>query len=840
MPRICFVLLTSLLLMLAIPSASQAQQQQLFQYQLDTTTVVANPERGFQPESYADDTGFEGGDVSDHWNRQVFAGYQAGTSDAINGAHAKVCRRMYYLYNFRTQPISQAYLNLIQAQIDSIRAGGMKVKIRFAYAGSGRGVGNPSMQQMLAHIQQLSPLLKRNGDVIIAYQMGFIGQGDGEWWGDNTYNLGADYGFTDYKTGGNAGTTDTTDQRILITAFLRAIPSYRGVELRYPRVIMWIYGATPVTTATAFDGSDKSRVGFYNDAFATRGDDMGTYDMHPNRWNNGGGANDDTSFAKKFIQALTPWVNTSFETDATDGAFDGSGASYEIKVQAEMQRMHMQGGNPHYSPGATSIWKSTGAFARMDKFLGYRFGLRQASVPQQAPAGGACRITGQIANMGWANVVNPRGFELVLVNPTTRDVIHINLLKPRQQPYDPRFWMAGTTTSFDTTVQLPASMVAGTWQSYLNFPDTCASLYANAAYSIQLLQQPTTWQAKTGYNFLGNIQVTSGTPPPPPPPASVPPTPVVLAASAITSTGFTANWSAATGATGYYLDVATNSDFSALISGYYNKDVGGVTTAQVSGLTATTPYWYRVRAYNAAGVSGNTIVTPVTTTGTTPPPPPPPPPPSSIPVAPVVVAATNVTAQGFTANWLAATGATGYFLDVATDSSFPGTAMAAGYYNRTVPNVTSLQVSGLTASTSYWYRLRASNSAGTSGSTVVMAITTAGTTPPPPPPPSQFVVMQLSNASVNLPPNGGTLTIGILAVGTLPLAWSAFPADVSWLHPGGAGAILSVNFDQNVTGAPRVGTLVVKSNAINSPVVISIIQSGVQTGNNGAKVVISK
>ncbi len=49
------------------------------------------------------------------------------------------------------------------------------------------------------------------------------------------------------------------------------------------------------------------------------------------------------------------------------------------------------------------------------------------------------------------------------------------------------------------------------------------------------------------------------------------------------------------------------------------------------------------------------------------------------PGGPVTLPATNITATSFTANWQGLPGATGYFLDVATDPSF--TNFVAGYNN---------------------------------------------------------------------------------------------------------------------------------------------------------------
>jgi len=94
--------------------------------------------------------------------------------------------------------------------------------------------------------------------------------------------------------------------------------------------------------------------------------------------------------------------------------------------------------------------------------------------------------------------------------------------------------------------------------------------------------------------------------------SAAPAAPVLSAATDVTDTSFTANWAAVAGATGYRLDVATN-NFpeigTAYVSGYEDKPVSG-TSQSVTGLTAGTTYYCRVRAVNNGGASANSNTIP--------------------------------------------------------------------------------------------------------------------------------------------------------------------------------------------------------------------------------------
>jgi len=97
--------------------------------------------------------------------------------------------------------------------------------------------------------------------------------------------------------------------------------------------------------------------------------------------------------------------------------------------------------------------------------------------------------------------------------------------------------------------------------------------------------------------------------------------------------------------------------------------------------------------------------------------------PSAVPSATV---ATLPTTSSFTANWNAIAGVTSFFLDVSTNSNF--TSFVTGYNNLAVGNVVTYPITGLSAGTTYYYRvLTNSNSCGSSYSNVISQTTVSVT-----------------------------------------------------------------------------------------------------------------
>ncbi|NUN10837.1 MAG: carboxypeptidase regulatory-like domain-containing protein, partial [Ignavibacteriaceae bacterium] len=171
----------------------------------------------------------------------------------------------------------------------------------------------------------------------------------------------------------------------------------------------------------------------------------------------------------------------------------------------------------------------------------------------------------------------------------------------------------------------------------------------------------------------------------------------------------TLSWNSSTGAASYTLQVSTSNSFSSYV---YNQSGLTGTSQQVSGLSNSTTYYWRVSATNSYGTSAYSSVRSFTTAAG-----------GTAPSAPTLSSPSNgATGVGIppTLSWNASTGAVSYTLQVSTSNSF-----SSYVYNQNGLTGTSQQVSGLSNSTTYYWRVSSTNSYGTSSYSSVWSFTTA-------------------------------------------------------------------------------------------------------------------
>ncbi len=156
----------------------------------------------------------------------------------------------------------------------------------------------------------------------------------------------------------------------------------------------------------------------------------------------------------------------------------------------------------------------------------------------------------------------------------------------------------------------------------------------------------------------------------------------------VSTSGFTAKWTGADYTKGYFLDVASDPDFSNFIDEFENLEVGDTNQFFVPiNDTAVKKVYYRLKADYDSVYSdySNTIS-------------------FDLPYAPVCYQATNVTTKSFNARWNKIPNADYYILDVATDSLFDNYFENYYFY---VLDTNFHTVVGLEPETDYFYRVRA-------------------------------------------------------------------------------------------------------------------------------------
>lgn len=178
--------------------------------------------------------------------------------------------------------------------------------------------------------------------------------------------------------------------------------------------------------------------------------------------------------------------------------------------------------------------------------------------------------------------------------------------------------------------------------------------------------------------------------------------------------------------------------------------------------------------------------------------------------APVATAATNIAGSGmlmnFTANWLAVAGATGYRIDIATDSTF--TLLVAN----------NLSVSGLSYTAlgwvlkPYYYRVRAVSATTTSPNSNVIVVT---------PPAAAALNVSLQTLSTTASQSTSSATI------TSNVAWTA-SSNQAWVTlqqtSGSGNGTLSFTISTNTTTSARSAIITISGGGITRTILI--VQSG--------------
>lgn len=467
----------------------------------------ANPERGFYRYSVTSSTSYTVLDAT------TLASYRSlHTPPTANyQIYSTLVFRYFLLENFKNAPISQSYLDNMQADFDAARTSGVKLIPRFAYTQTpnkcGDSIcpphGDAPKNWVLTHIDQIESVLKKNKDVLACLQMGFIGV-----WGENYYT---DY-FGDASQGPDFKLTDTNwaDRIEVMNALLAAVPEERMVQARYPQMKQRsVYGINAPTSSAAlleseaFTGSDKARIGLHNDCLLASTTDFGTYTNYGNSSTSSG---DDVANLKPYFAADGQFVVVGGETCSDGFSPQNDCASSNVMAfgDTELEDLHYSYLNSQYNNEVNNDWVSDGCMDDIKRRLGYRFELQNGIYSNAAQPNQIISVDIDLKNVGYASPFNERAVELVLRNTSTDELWYALL------PDDPRFWFAeNAVNTIAHNLCIPSDMPTGSYELLLNLPDPMPLLAKRPEYAIRIANllpdNSDVWEASTGFNKLGHI-----------------------------------------------------------------------------------------------------------------------------------------------------------------------------------------------------------------------------------------------------------------------------------------------------------------------------------------------
>ncbi len=426
--------------------------------------VVHNPERGWYVYNAFK---FQNGTIS-----------RAALTESTVNSHVErgitIVHTIYHMYDFVDKPLSQELLDMFEANMNAIRAGGAKCLLRFSYSetydsANERPIENSDapFEVFSGHIAQLKPLIQKHSDVLYVMEAGFIGAW-GEWYYTSHYN---------YRP---QTAEDYAPRRALMDKLLDAVPKKRMICVRYPTAKLMMYDLTiadSVTVSTAFNESDLSRIAMHNDCFVANANDMGTFGSRE-YWNRE---------SRYLIMGGETCQRSTF-----------SRCDNTVK---QMENMHFSYLNKDYNTSVISGWRTEDCYDEIDRRLGYRLSLTTASFSGQPSVDQPFEVALNILSDGFAGPMNPRDAEIVFVEKGSSSApVRMKL------DDDPRFWFAGQTHRVDASLDISSLSAGKTYEVFLNLPDPEPTLNTRPEYSIRLANVGV-WDENTGYNKLHEITV---------------------------------------------------------------------------------------------------------------------------------------------------------------------------------------------------------------------------------------------------------------------------------------------------------------------------------------------
>ena len=403
-----------------------------------------------------------------------------------------------YLTQFHSSEISDEKLAALQADFDRARRDGVKFLFRFAYEYDGVKEG-PTAERILAHIRQLTPIVRDNADVIYVLQIGWVGL-----WGE-------------FHTSVHGISKDPKAVADIVAATLEMLPPGHPTMMRrmaYRRAVLGTLGVgTEVTSANAWSSEPAARIGFFNDGTLANWWDGGTFTTEPYAET----GDEDFDEVARYGRYLPVDGELFWTGQYSHPAFACGLRAIDRFTRHHYTTLSLVHGfselDQRRDPWTIDGWKVTPvtpdelaffgirfdpayfegvphrtAFEFIRDHLGYRLAATKADFSGDIAPGGAFEASVTLRNYGFSTPVKPRRPEFVLASKSGEAVeIPVEFDCRQLQPC-----AEGATDGsvldheIRLATSLPASMPEGPYCLGIWFPDPSPSLRYRPEYAIRL------------------------------------------------------------------------------------------------------------------------------------------------------------------------------------------------------------------------------------------------------------------------------------------------------------------------------------------------------------------
>ncbi len=452
---------------------------------------IANPERGFRFEigvGKLPEDPIKFSHVTDQWPFPRF------TDDGVTIAQA-YC----YLTQFWNSEISQEKLDALQADFDRARKDGVKFLLRFAYESDGINIDGPDLKRTLSHIQQLTPIVRKNIAVIYVLQIGWVG-----FWGE-------------FHSSRHQLEKDPQAVAKIVSATLEMLPPERFTMMRrrdYKTNALNVIGdSREVTPETAYSQAPHARIGFFNDGTLANFWDGCTFPLPPHAapgnpefdliaregaflpvdgelfWTKQ--ANDPKDQAGNLIaERFTVHHYTTFSLVHGNSLLDMNPAEWAIDLWKKqfVTPDLLKEKQLRFDPAWFGNLPERSWYEYIRDHLGYRIALESAQIPEFISAERNFTAKIVLKNYGFAAPVNQRKPVFALIGLDGSSFLmpadcNLQLLQPCT-PGDKRTNILAHEVSLSAL--LPDTLPQGKYKIAVAFPDPAPSLQNRPEYCIQL------------------------------------------------------------------------------------------------------------------------------------------------------------------------------------------------------------------------------------------------------------------------------------------------------------------------------------------------------------------